>query len=66
MGFFLNWPKNYNIDYFGYAVSLEFKFKLNFDEEEGSKTEKKKSKFKKNRVKNELNFDTIYKEKHKK
>jgi len=35
-----NWPKKYNIDYFGYAVNLEFKFKLNF--------EKKKSKFKKN------------------
>jgi hypothetical protein len=28
-----NWPKKYNIDYFGYAVNLEFKFKLNFDEE---------------------------------
>ena len=24
--------KKYNIDYFGYAVNLEFKFKLNFDE----------------------------------
>ena len=33
--------KKYNIDYFGYAVNLEFKFKLNFDEEGGSKTEKK-------------------------
>jgi len=27
-----NWPKKYNIDNFGYAVFLEFKFKLNFDE----------------------------------
>jgi len=25
--------KKYNIDYFGYAVNLEFIFKLNFDEE---------------------------------
>ena len=32
-----NWPKKYNIDYFGYAVNLEFKFKLNFDEEGGQK-----------------------------
>jgi hypothetical protein len=31
-----SWPKTYNIDYFGYAVNLEFKFKLNFDEEGGS------------------------------
>jgi hypothetical protein len=36
-----NWPKIYTIDYFGYAVYLEFKFKLNFDEEGGSKIEKK-------------------------
>jgi len=27
-----NCPKKYNIDYFGYAVNLEFKLKLNFDE----------------------------------
>jgi hypothetical protein len=27
--------KKYNIDYFGYAVNLEFKFKLNFDDGEG-------------------------------
>jgi hypothetical protein len=32
-----NWPKNYNIDYFGHAANLEVKFKLNFDEERGSK-----------------------------
>ena len=32
-----NCPKKYNIDYFGYAVNLEFKFKLNFDQEGGSK-----------------------------
>jgi len=25
------------LDYFGYAVNLEFKFKLNFDEEGGQK-----------------------------
>jgi len=31
------WPKKYNIDYFGNAVNLEFKFKLNFDEEVGRK-----------------------------
>ena len=36
-----NCPKNYNIDYFGYAANLEVKFKLNFDEERGSKIEKK-------------------------
>ena len=36
-----NWPKKYNIDYFGYAANLEVKFKLNFDEERGSKIEKK-------------------------
>ncbi len=36
-----NWPKKYNIDYFGYAVNLEFKFKLNFDQERGPKIEKK-------------------------
>ena len=29
--------KKYNIDYFGYAVNLESKFKLNFDEEENRK-----------------------------
>ena len=29
--------KKYYIDYFGYAVNLEFKFKLNFDEEGGQK-----------------------------
>jgi len=28
-------------DYFGYAVNLEFRFKLNFDQERGSKIEKK-------------------------
>ncbi len=39
--------KKYNNDYFGYATNLEFKFKLIFDEEGGSKIEKKKSKFKK-------------------
>jgi len=33
--------KKYNIDYFGYAAYLEVKFKLNFDEERGSKIEKK-------------------------
>ena len=33
--------KKYNIDYFGYADNLEVKFKLNFDEERGSKIEKK-------------------------
>ena len=32
-----NCPKKYNIDYFGYAANLEVKFKLNFDEERGSK-----------------------------
>jgi len=36
-----NCPNKYNIDYFGYAANLEVKFKLNFDEERGSKTEKK-------------------------
>ncbi len=36
-----NWPKKYNIDYFEPAVNLEFKFKLNFDQESGSKIEKK-------------------------
>ena len=39
-----NWPKKYNINYFGYAVNLEFKFKLDFDQERESKI-KKKSKF---------------------
>jgi hypothetical protein len=46
--------KKYDIDYFGYAINLEFKFKLNFDQERGSKIEKK-------RVQNELNFAIIYK-----
>ena len=36
-----NWQKKYNIDYIGYAANLEVKFKLNFDEERGSKIEKK-------------------------
>ena len=35
-----------NIVYFGYAANLVVKFKLNFDEERGSKIEKK-SKFQK-------------------
>jgi len=35
-----NCPKKYNIDYFGYTANLEVKFKLNFDEERGSKIEK--------------------------
>ena len=47
-----NQPKKYNIDYFGQAVNLEFKFKLNFDKEGVSKIEKKN--FKKNRVKQEI------------
>ena len=34
-----NCPKKYNIDYFGYVANLEVK--LNFDEERGSKIEKK-------------------------
>ena len=46
-----NCPKKYNIDYFGYAANLEVKFKLNFDEERGSKIEKKVKIPKKNRVK---------------
>ncbi len=50
-----NFPKKYNIDYFGYAVNLEFKFKLNFDQERGSKKKKSKNS-KKNRVKIQLNF----------
>jgi len=33
--------KKYNIDYFGFAANLEVKFKLNFDEDKGSKIEKK-------------------------
>jgi len=45
-----NCPKTYNINYFGHAANLEVKFKLNFDEERGSKI-LKKSKFQKNRVK---------------
>ncbi len=36
-----NQPKKYNIDYFRQAVYLEFKFKLNFDQEGVSKIEKK-------------------------
>ncbi len=52
-----NCPKKYNIDYFGYAVNLEFKFKLNFDKE-GGKKQKKKVKIQK-----KLNFAIIYKEK---
>jgi len=40
-----NCPKKYNIDYF------EVKFKLNIDEERGSKIEKKSQNSKKNRVK---------------
>jgi hypothetical protein len=32
-----NCPKKHNIDYFGHAANLEVKFKLNFDEERGSK-----------------------------
>ena len=43
--------KKYHIDYFGYAVNLEFKFKLNFDQERGSKIEKKSQNSKNNRVK---------------
>ncbi len=39
-----NCPKKCNIDYFGYVANLEVKFKLNFDEQRGSKIEKK-SKF---------------------
>ena len=48
-----SWLKKYIIHYFGYAVNLEFKLKLNFDEERTTKIEKKiqknvkKSKFKK-------------------
>ncbi len=38
-----NCPKKYNIDYFGYAANLEVKFKLNFDEERGSKIVKQNS-----------------------
>jgi len=34
-------PKKYNIDYFGYAVNLEFKFKFKFDKERGPKIDKK-------------------------
>ena len=36
-----NCPKKFDIDCFGYAADLEVKFKLNFDEEMGSKIEKK-------------------------
>jgi hypothetical protein len=46
-----NCPKKYNIDYFGYAANMEVKFKLNIDEERGSKIEKKSQNSKKNRVK---------------
>ena len=34
-------PKKYNIDYFGQAVNLEFKYKLNFDQGGVLKIEKK-------------------------
>ena len=33
--------QKYNIDYFGYAVNLEFKFKFKFDKGRGSKIDKK-------------------------
>ena len=48
-----NCPKKYNIDYFGYAVNLGFKFKLNFDEEGGDEEgqNRKKVKIKKKQVK---------------
>jgi len=46
-----NCPKKYKIDYFGYEANLEVKFKLNFDEERGSKILKKSKTSKKNRVK---------------
>jgi len=36
-----NYTKKYNIDYFGYAANLEVKFKLDLDEDRGSKIEKK-------------------------
>jgi hypothetical protein len=36
-----NCLNKYNIDYSGYAADLEVKFKMNFDEERGSKIEKK-------------------------
>jgi hypothetical protein len=36
-----NCTKKYKIDYFGYAINFEFKFKLNFDQERGSKKIKK-------------------------
>ena len=46
-----NSQKKYNIDYFGQAVNLEFKFKLNFDKEGVSKIEKKiKKKSSKTRI----------------
>ena len=54
--------KIYNIDYFGYVVNLESKFKLNFDQERGSKKEKKVKIQKKKQVKI-LNFAIIFKEK---
>ena len=55
--------KNIILIIFGYAVNLEFKFKFNFDEERGIKIEKKSQNSKKNRLKIELNFAIIYKEK---
>ncbi len=58
-GFFFNFQarmlggggaKKYNIDYFGYAVNLGFKFKLNFDvirsNKEKSQNSKQKSSIK--------------------
>jgi hypothetical protein len=47
-------PKKYDIDYFGYEVNLEFKFKLNFDEG-GSKIEKKFKIQKEHRVQSYFN-----------
>jgi len=54
--------KKYNIDYFGYAVNLEFKFKLNFDAIRSNKEKKVKIQ-KKNRVLSYFDFAIIYKEK---
>jgi hypothetical protein len=51
-------PEKYNIDYFGYAVNLEFKFQLNFDQKY-----KKNLNSKKIEKKIKLNFAIIYKEK---
>jgi hypothetical protein len=42
-----NYPNKYNIDYFGHAANLEVKFKLNLDEERGSKIFKKSQNSKK-------------------